>query len=302
LGCRTTYVAPQSTNDGNLKTSSAPNNTDRLRAGPPHLNNSAELAPSVQRMPPLNPQPSTLNPQPSTLSPQTPHPLLLSSADNAANLSQYTVDFTRYEHRGLLFKKLHGPERIRAWFRKSPRAIRLEWLDNDVKYGDAVYCETTDPRRVRFQPRIWLPPLVPGVNTMAIQTPVTLGEALHPITDFGVDEIMQRVLRDIRESPAPVEIRDDGPQPAAHLSRQAHRFTLRFSPSETETPTRHLFIDRQTNLPVAVELFDADGDLFAAYYYDNLTPTTALTDDDFLLECERSRQKPPKSPPPHPSQ
>lgn len=208
-------------------------------------------------------------------------------AEKTRALRHYTVTLTREERRGL-FGKVFGPERIACWYRQEPFSVRMKWLDPDVKYGESTYVAGQDQSRVRFVPRHGFLGLEPGVTAVDVQTPVTWGEAKNPVTDFGLQRMLERTLRSMGEAGESVKVTYVG---RVNLDGHGdvHHLTLAYPPDRWKVPYQDLFIDPQTELPVGTVLKLPDGRLDAAYFYSALDTRVTLRDEDFLLEIERSR-------------
>ena len=210
-------------------------------------------------------------------------------AKRCAALDQYTIVLTRSEKRGLvLFRSMRGPERIQCWFRRDPFSVRFVWLDESVKYGESTYVAGQQDDLVRFVPRHGLFGLPPGITRVALSTPVTWGEARYPVTDFGLQRLMERILDNIRRAGVAhklaylglARLTDDGPA--------LHRIRVEVPTTVASAPMTELYVDPHTHLPVASRLFAEDGSLEAAYDYTDLDTSVHLTDDDFLLTAERA--------------
>ncbi len=221
---------------------------------------------------------------------QDPTAYLHTVAERCRGLQQYTLKFTRYERRGLL-RTLQGPEHINAWFRRDPFSVRLKWDNEDLKYYESAYVAGEYRDKVRFLTRWWTPPLLPrpGINVVDLQTPVFWGESLRPLTDFGLERLMQRTLDSLAElgSDAAVEYRGLVQMPGT--SRPVHHIRLSCPPALKRVPIQELYIDVHMGLPVGTELKYPDDSLHAAYYYEDVNSAVELTDDDFLLEPEREK-------------
>ncbi len=212
-------------------------------------------------------------------------------AQRTKTLDQYTLRLERTERRGL-FKTLHGPERIDAWYQREPLAIRLKWVDDDVKYGESVYREATHAGKVRFVTRRWSPPLAPPpqINTVDLMAPVFFGESRRPMTEFGLASMIDQTLASIRESEGAAEIEYLGVVTMNTSDRPAHHFRLAFSPEKFPAPLQDLYIDVETDLPAGSELRTPDEKLDAAYYYYDVDEDVMLTAQDFLLPSEREAE------------
>lgn len=210
-------------------------------------------------------------------------------------LPQYTLTMTRTERRGL-FRQLKGPERIACQFRRQPFSVHMRWLDPNVKYGESTYVEGQQDNMVRFVPRHGLFGLPPGVTRVDLQTPVTWGEARRPLSDFGLERLMDRTLSALQEAGSKVTIEYLGLEQLARMSgdgtRRVHHFRFRYAPGASDTPEVHFYADAATDLPVRTRLLSAGDELDGEYDYDDLNTQVTLRDDDFVLDAERPEPRP----------
>lgn len=216
-----------------------------------------------------------------------PRAFLERVAKNAGELSQYTVQFTRTERRGLL-KALQGPEKIVCWYRRKPLSIRMKWVDPDVKYGESAYTAGSDADRVRFVPRNGFLGLAPAVTTVDVQTPVTWGESRYPITDFGLARMMERALDSMTRAGDELKIEYRGLTRLPETQRVVHSFHMEFPRAKFPVPVLELFVDRDTELPAGTIMRTASGELDATYWYADLRTDVKLAEGDFLMDAERS--------------
>lgn len=202
-----------------------------------------------------------------------------------AQLECYRVTLVRIERRGFgPFRRLVGPERIEAWFRRTPFSVRLRWLDPDSPHAESVFVAGRHDGNVLYRPRHgWLGG-PPGVLRADPRTAVRLGQSLRPITDFGFEQLMVQTLDAIRRAGAAAVVTyrgrvriDDVPQPVEAL-------TIRVPPAVSRPPVMELYIDPQQRLPVCAVLRSESGQLEAAYVYRDIRTDLHLTDDDFRLE------------------
>jgi len=206
-------------------------------------------------------------------------------AENARKLSEYTVEFTRYERRGL-FQQMHGPEHIKCWFRREPFSIKMKWLDKNVKYYESVYIQGEYDDKVRFITRWWVPPLKapPAINTVNVETPVIWGESRRPITQFGLAKLMERTLGAIEKAGKEVMISYEGIAQLPNDGPTVHHFHIEVPPSQTDVPVQELYIHVTDNLPSGTILKTESGRIEAAYYYEKLDTNVDLTDADFQFD------------------
>ena len=215
-------------------------------------------------------------------------------ADHCRALRQYTLLFTRYERRGLL-QQMFGPERMRCWYRQQPFSVRMKWLDENLKYGESAYVAGQPDERVRFVTRWWVPPLLPppGINKVDLQTPVLWGESKHPLTDFGLQRLMERTLKSLDDAGENVVVTYEGLLVLPQTGATVHHLHLAYSQALMRVPIQELYIDVATDLPAGTILKLASGRIDAAYFYEDLNPKVTLSDADFLLEVERARGRAP---------
>lgn len=219
--------------------------------------------------------------------------------EKCRTLQQYTLLFTRQERRGLL-GILSEPEHIRCWYRRQPFSVRMKWLDEELKYGESVYGEGQADNKVRFVTRWWVPPLLPppAVNKVDLETPVTWGESKRPLTDFGLERMMDRTLDSLNRAGSDVTVTYEGLLQLPDNGPTTHNLHLEYPPSKYKTPVQDLYIDITTDLPAGTILKLANGNIDAVYYYYDLNTHAKLTDADFLLEAERpAAEKTAKTPP-----
>ena len=213
-------------------------------------------------------------------------------ADNCRALQQYTVDFTRQEHRGLaFFKLLREPEHIACKFRRTPFSIYMKWLDPDIKYGESTYVAGEQDNKVRFTPRHGLFGLPPRITRVDLQTPVIWGEANYPLTDFGLERMMERTFANVERAGDDLVISYLGLTRLLDSERVVHYLRLEFPPSQHRAPVQELFVDVETDLPACTRILRPSGKLEAAYVWKDVNPNATLTDADFLLEAEREEDQ-----------
>ena len=201
------------------------------------------------------------------------------------SLEQYTVVFERTERRGLgFFKAMRGPEEIRCWYRRKPFSIRMKWLDPDIKYGESSYVQGQFDDRVRFIPRHGLFGLPPTLTRVSLRTPVVWGEARYPVSDFGLERVLEKTLDVIEQAGDEAAVTYLGVESPDERPADAIRIEV---PSRlSDTPRSELLFCRDTRLLIMTRLYNASGALEATYRYSQLDPNVSLSDADFLLDGE----------------
>jgi hypothetical protein len=217
-----------------------------------------------------------------------PAAYLRSVAEKSRGLNQYTLRFTRHERLGIL-RQLHAPEHISCWFRRQPFSVRMKWLDEDTKYGEAVYVQGQADNKVRFVTRGWSPPLLapPAINKVDLQAPVVWGESQQPLTDFGLERLMERTLGSYQRAGDQVVVSYEGLRVLPESERTVHHIHLEYPEAQHRVPIQELYVDTATDLPAGTILKLPSGQIDAAYFYVDVNPNVRLTDADFLLPGER---------------
>lgn len=205
-------------------------------------------------------------------------------AGRCAKLEQYRVRLVRIERRGLgPFAGLYGPEHIDAWFRRRPFSVRLLWLDADSPHDQSVYVAGRNDGRVLYRPRRgWLGGR-PSVLRASPQTVVNLGQSRVPLTDFGLERLMQRTLEALDHAGGAAVVRYRGRVQIDDLPRPVQAFEIRVPAAASDPPVMELYIDPARELPCGAVLRSASGTLEAAYFYRDLCTDVALSDADFTI-------------------
>ncbi len=208
--------------------------------------------------------------------------------DKTRALEQYTLLLRRQERRGVL-KTLSKVERIACWFRRTPFSVRMKWLDDHTNYGETVYVEGRDQSRVRFIPRRGFLGLPPQVFITDVQSPVRWGVAKRPISDFGLERMMERTLATLAESGSEARVSYAGQRPGPD-GRAVHVLQLRHSAQRYQAPLQELLVDVQSDLPVGSLLRFLDGELESSYIFEAIDASVRLADSDFVMDGERGKQ------------
>lgn len=262
-------------------------------ANSPSAGEATSIRPAAPQTSAAASQPVTSRPASAAPSPQGDSRRYLESVLRRCNsLTGYTTELVRYERRGLLIKSMHGPEHISAWFRQEPFSVRFRWLDPDGKHGEAVYIAGRYDNRLRFVPRKWIPPVFPGINTVDVQTPVTWGETLNPVTDFGLRRLAERMALKLEAAGAAASVEYRDRVRLQETGSDAYCLSIEFPKLPAfPQPSQLLYVDCESGLPAGIVMRRADGALHAAYYYTRLNVRAELTEDDFVMDYERQNRR-----------
>ena len=207
-------------------------------------------------------------------------------------LQQYTLTFTRTERRGLL-GFVYGPEHFQCRFRRRPFSVHMLCLDPASTYLESAYSEGQFENKVRFITRRWVPGLLPppAINTVDLNTPVAIGETKRPLTDFGLERMMDNTLATFDAAGDEVLLTYAGLETLPETARTVHHLHFEYSPTRRKTPFQELYIDAATDLPAGSVIKLRSGDLDSSYFYTDINPAVHLRDPDFLLQDEQPDRK-----------
>lgn len=213
-------------------------------------------------------------------------------------LDAFTCHFQRQERLGL-FKELRPQEDMRAEFRREPFSVRLTWNDEHSKYRQCVYVNGTNDDKVILMPRKGLFGLPPGEQRWPVDFAVKFQEARNPLSDFGPQRMMERILDRIEKAEAvgEVSIKLQGAAEIGPAKEPCFHLVIRY-PRKDPFPNKlqDLYIHTQTRWPVATYLWlpgkveRCDETLDAMYVYSGINPDVKLTDANFVLDPPEKRR------------
>lgn len=203
-------------------------------------------------------------------------------------LPQYRLTFYRQERLG---GKLRPQERIVTLFRKEPFSVKFTWDDPDADYYESLYVAGQNNNQLVVRERKGaLPLLPPTVRKVEPETAVKFNRACHPITEFGLANLVRRTLIPLEDPQARphITIRYRGLVHITPQARPVHHLRIERPP----TPgvlyiAQDFYIDPQTLLPAGADLYQPDGQLAATYRYVDLDTAVELSDADFQLSTSR---------------
>lgn len=197
-----------------------------------------------------------------------PRQLLEQSLARCDALGGYEVMFYARERTGR-FGGLSEWHQIKAYFRKSPAAIKWVWLNSDSEYTQAIYTQGINHDKVMLLPRHGFFGMSPHPIAIAPQTAVTLGKTLWPITDFGMANLIRLTLGKIQQADrlGGAKIIYAGMDAPPDMQEAATHIIILYPKGLAEANRQDIYINEQTGYPVASYLWKPGGDLLAAYLY-----------------------------------
>jgi hypothetical protein len=182
-----------------------------------------------------------------------------------ASIQTYQVRMTRQERVG---EDLQPAEDVLLSVRREPRAVRLEWPEGPNQGREVIYAAGANGGLMHIKmpnalvPRLSMPP----------DSPLALRNSRHPITEAGLDAVVEKL-------DATVRAHESGDLRADRLSYEGIKKPLPDGPSchtlvrvTAEGETWVVSLDSQTLLPFLVQATRADGQLLERYVFRD--PTT----------------------------
>jgi hypothetical protein len=215
-----------------------------------------------------------------------PEAYLESCLDRCRKIDELTTTFYRQERLGVV-PVLHPVERIFVKWRRSPLSIKFNLPDETSEYLESLYIQGRNKNELLALPRRGLLGLPPGIISVPVQWSITFQKAKNPITDFGPERMLERVLYKIklaRKYGGPV-IEYKGVV-KLQISGQVVHHILIVNPPKPEFPHAKvdLYIDPVLQIPVGSYCWAKDDVLDGMYLYADINVSPHLTDADFTIK------------------
>jgi hypothetical protein len=216
-------------------------------------------------------------------------------AERTSQLGEYRLTFYRQERTGLP-PQLGPMEQIQAAFRKEPFSVKFEWADETMPYYESVYVKGENKNQMIVRERKGaLPFLPPTIRNIDVMFPVKIGKSKNPITDFGLERIMQRTLLPF-ETPQIAEVMTieyKGVVSLQPIERPAHYLRIDRPKVPGLAYTRQdFYIDAETLLPAGTDLYLPGDVLDARYRYADVNTDVDFNNADFRLSKGQPGSKP----------
>ncbi len=221
---------------------------------------------------------------------------ILSNAFSAARRVQSSrMEFHRQERLGL-FKLLQPAEHMIALCRESPFSVMFTWLDDDSEFSQCLFIEGENDGAVQLHRRKGLFGGPGGIVAFPPDLAIVFQKAKLPITDFGPRRVMGVLERRIKaaEAHGGVHARYVGSSVVGPAAERCDHIVLSFPDADAHAAKHvELHLDTHTHLPVMVELWISKGgkpksQLDARYVFARTEANPPLSDDDFVLDADRS--------------
>lgn len=207
-------------------------------------------------------------------------------AQRTVKLEQYRLKFYRQERLGFP-AQLGQAEEIDALFRQKPFSVKFTWDSEDAQLYESTYVRGQNNDQLILRERKGAFPFVPPtVRVMDIMFPVKIGKSKNPVTDFGLQRIMERSLLPF-DDPQVAKVMTIAYQGVVNLEPM-NRPTYHVRIDRPKTPGlrythQDLYFDVETLLPAGTDLYLPGDVLDARYRYTDVQTDVQLTDADFRL-------------------
>lgn len=175
------------------------------------------------------------------------------------DVKTYQVLLTRQERVG---EALQPQEDVVLSIRREPRAVRLEWREGPHKGREVIYAAGQNGGLMHINMADSLVP-VPRMS-LAPDSPMVTRTSRHPITEAGLDSIVDRLQDSVKQSPADGAKLSFAGREAFEPGGPACDKIVRVT---SQGETWHVYLDPVTHLPALVQEKAANGDLLERYRF-----------------------------------
>lgn len=202
-------------------------------------------------------------------------------------LRQAEVSLDRTESYAAVF---HKQERVKGWLKtketvylkfKKPFKVYMKWIEDPGKGREVLYVDGWNNNRILLRD-----PGFMGVMIMNLrpQGPIAMKGSRHPITEVGLEHLVQMVGDNVRRGLRSGELEYGRSAEGTVYGRRIQSLELIFprNPRKGYYCYRSVIsLDIEKKVPIRVQIFDWEDKLIEDYGYENLTLNTGLTDADF---------------------
>jgi Protein of unknown function (DUF1571) len=187
--------------------------------------------------------------------------LVIAGRARLSAMSNYQVRLTRQERVG---STLFPVEQVVLSIRRSPKAVRIEWPDGQNKGREALYSAEAGDGMLHMN----MPGALVSRPVLRPDSPLVMSNSRHPISEAGLDAILENIERGLAASGQPNAGRfvNGGLERPADLGRPCHKIERVMPDGETWV----VYLDSQTNLPAMVQANAANGNLLERYVFTDL--------------------------------
>lgn len=189
--------------------------------------------------------------------------LLAEGHQRIEKITNYQVLMERQERVG---DDLLPAEEVVLSIRRDPKAVRLEWRSGKNQGREVLYSTTeTDGQLQIHTPGSLIPRM-----TLAPDSPLVLRSSRHPITEAGLDAILESLEESLRPhvegTPTRARMTYQGIETPEPVGRPCDKIVENRENGEVWT----VYLDAQSHLPAMVQATTASGELLEHYVFHNL--------------------------------
>ncbi|MDB5351041.1 MAG: hypothetical protein JWN86_2288 [Planctomycetota bacterium] len=277
--------AERSQNRANVAWSGMPNTAPALsRLDPP-----PGLNPDPIAHPPLSAkrdsrQVAATDPKPTAADPAVARvrALVQMGRENLGKMHSYQVAMTRQERVG---DSLLPSEDVLLSIRREPRAIRLEWPTGSHKGREVLYSADEPGGLMHINMADSVIP-IPKM-TLATDSPLVMKNSRHPITEAGLDAILDRLDETLKPheagNPLGERLALDATVNPPEIGRPCNKVTRVTASGETWT----IYLDAVTSIPTFVQATSPRGELLERYVFRNFAADPPALADAAAFDPER---------------
>lgn len=189
--------------------------------------------------------------------------LIAGSQSNLSQIRNYQVAMRRQERVGDV---LQPAEDLILSIRREPRAVRLEWAGSKNPGREVIYSATETGGQLQIHtPGSLLPDM-----TLAPDSPLVLRSSRHPITEAGLDSILQRLEQSLQPhlagTPTRARLAYEGLETPPEIGRPCHKIVEHRENGEVWV----VYLDSDSLLPAMLHATAAGGELLEHYAFRDL--------------------------------
>jgi outer membrane lipoprotein-sorting protein len=208
-----------------------------------------------------------------------PREIIYQMKDSYKKIHDYRAVFVRQE---ILDGKLQDKEKIQLDF-KRPFKVKMRWLMGDKKGREVVYVEGENENKMIVKMTGLLSRFIKLV-TLDPEGAFAKKGSRHSIRRAGIGNLSESLIRVTRKADeaGDLDIKLLGEKMVN--GRKADVIERKLPYEKYESPRAIIYVDQELGIPIEIERYDKDGNLFENYAYYDLEINKDLSDTDFRLK------------------
>ena len=192
-------------------------------------------------------------------------------------VDNYTAIFVKEE---MIKGKMKKPETIQMKFKK-PFQVYMKWIKNPHKGRELIYVQGKNDDKLKVHIGGILNLFLPAINLSPDDRNVK-DNTRHSIRSAGLHNLMTSLIQQFELAAENGHLKTEYHGIEKIGKRDTHKVERILQPDEGYYCYRLILnVDKDTGLPVRIQVFDWDNTLVERFTYKNIDLSTSLTDEDF---------------------